>query len=166
MAGRTSGGRISEADFSSLLDALTANPKGRAFLDELRRRSRPDDTLSLLESLHRIEATIGSVRDQLQPERIADELRHVAMTLEIAIEGAPADAAGDEHARRLALVERGRSELATLAASLSGAAEPPLAERTVEPGSATSGAELLALADDLSLLDQFAASGADRSPDR
>jgi hypothetical protein len=118
MTGRTDRGAISDADYFSLLGALSATPKGRAFLTEYARRVRPDETLSLLDSLGRIEAAIGSVRDQLQPERIADELRRVAMTLEIAIEGATADVAGDEIARRLALVERGRSELTTLAEGL------------------------------------------------
>ena len=46
-----------------------------------------------------------SVRDQLQPERIAGELQHIAMTLDIALEGAEADPEGDETARRFALVD-------------------------------------------------------------
>ena len=44
----------------------------------------------------------------------------MAMTLEIAVEGASADAAGDETARRLALVDRVRSELTVLSDSLAG----------------------------------------------
>jgi hypothetical protein len=123
MAGRTHGETISDAEFSDLLGALSANRKGRAFLAEYSRRARPEDTLSLLDSLGRIEATIGSVRDQLQPERIADELRRVAMTLEIALDGARADGPRDEYERRLALIERGRLELTTLAASLAGRSE-------------------------------------------
>ena len=143
MAGKPNSAQISEADFSGLLSALSGNTKGRAFLAEYLRRARPDETEQLLGSLQRIEATIGSVRDQLQPERIADELRRVAMTLEIALEGALADAAADEYLRRMALVDRARSELVSLADSL--ASEAP-AER--------------------SSLDQLAAEGADRSPDR
>ena len=127
MAGRANRGQISESDFSSLLAALSATAKGRAFLAEYQRRARPDDTVLLLGSLQRIEATIGSVRDQLQPERIADELRRVAMTLEIAIEGALSDTAGDENARRIALVERVRSELMSLAESLAGGTIPQVA---------------------------------------
>ena len=121
MAGQPSSGRISEAEFADLLGTLSATSKGRAFLAEYRRRARPDETVSLLDSLQRIEATIGSVRDQLQPERIADELRRVAMTLEIAVEGASVETAGDEYLRRIALVERGRAELDALASSLAGA---------------------------------------------
>ena len=120
MAGSPNSGQISEAEFSSLLGALSGTAKGRGFLAEYRRRACPDDTVSLLDSLERIEATIGSVRDQLQPERIADELRRIGMTLEIAVEGASADTGADEYVRRLALVERGRAELATLASSLAG----------------------------------------------
>jgi hypothetical protein len=131
MAGRASIGEISEADFSSLLAALSASPKGRSFLAEYRRRSRPDETQTLIDSLRRIEATIASLKDQLQPARIADELRRVSMTLEVATEGAPADPAGDETARRMALIGRVRAELATLATSLAGELTPP----AFEPGS-------------------------------
>lgn len=120
MTGQASLGAIAEADYGKLLQALSATGTGRAFLLEYRRRTRPQETSALLDALSRIEDSIGSVRDQLQPERMADELRHVAMTLEIAAEGAPADPQGDMFARRMALVERARSELATLAASLAG----------------------------------------------
>ena len=122
MAGRANFGQISEAEFSSLLQALSSTSKGRSFLDEYRRRSQPEDTLGLLESLQRIETSVGAVRDQLQPERIADELRHIAMSLDIAIEGAEIDPEGDETARRFALADRARHELQTLAASLAGGA--------------------------------------------
>jgi len=124
MAGRTSFGQISETEFSNLLKALSATTKGRSFLAEYRRRSRPEETFSLLEALSRIEATIGSVRDQLQPVRIADELQHIAVTLEIATNGLQADAEGSEAERRLALIERARCELAALAASLAGELAP------------------------------------------
>jgi hypothetical protein len=120
MAGRTSIGRISEAEFANLLEALSSTPKGRSFLDEYRRRARPEETGSLLDALQRIEATIATVRDQLQPERIADELQRVAMTLEIAIDGAAADPDGNETARRIALIDRARREIATLAKGLAG----------------------------------------------
>ena len=120
MAGRPSTERISETEFSDLLGTLSATSKGRAFLDEYRRRARPDETASLLDSLQRIEATIGTVRDQLQPERIAHELRRIAMTLEIAVEGASAETTTEEYVRRIALVERGRAELVALASGLGG----------------------------------------------
>jgi hypothetical protein len=120
MAGRANIGEISESDFSSLLAALSLTPKGRSFLAEYLRRSRPDETRVLLDSVQRIETTIGSLMEQLQPARIADELSRIAMTLAIATDGAPADPAGDETARRMALIGRVRSELAALAASFAG----------------------------------------------
>jgi hypothetical protein len=123
MAAQTSFGQISESEFSHLLKALSATTKGRAFLNEYRRRLRPQETGSLLDALGRIETTIGSVRDQLQPERIADELRRIAMTLEIAADGAAADPEGDDTARRMALVNHACAEIATLAAGL--ASDPP-----------------------------------------
>lgn len=120
MAGQAYFGQISESEFNSLLQALSSTSKGRAFLDEYRRRFQPEDTLGLLRSLQRIEATMVAVRDQLQPERIADELRHIAMSLDIAIEGVEADPEGDETARRFSLAGRARQELETLAAHLAG----------------------------------------------
>ena len=104
MAGRKKFGPISEPDYEDLLQALSATSKGRSFLDEYRRRALPSETTQLRASLSQIEATLGTVRDQLQPERIADELRHISMTLDIAIEGATTDPEGDDTARRFAPV--------------------------------------------------------------
>src|SRR5687767_2739423 len=120
MAGRTSIEHITESDFRNLLTALSANRKGRAFLTEYRRRSIPAETGELLEALARIESAIGGMRDQLKPERLADELRRIAMFLEIAADGTTADPEGHEAARRMALVGRARLELSMLAASLAG----------------------------------------------
>ena len=128
MADRKKFGPLSEPDFESLLQALSATTKGRSFLDEYRRRFQPAETFGLLQSLSQIEATFGSVRDQLQPERIAGELRHISMTLDIAIEGALADPEGDETARRFALCDRARRELAALSHSLAGEQAPSPAE--------------------------------------
>jgi hypothetical protein len=129
MAGRNKLGPISEPDFKHLLQTLSATSKGRSFLQEYLRRHVPAENLRLLNSLAQIETTLGAVRDQLQPERIADELRHIAMTLDIAIEGALADPDGDDTARRFALADRARRELATLAHSLqagqTGSADQP-----------------------------------------
>jgi hypothetical protein len=125
MAGQTRIGQIADSDYERLLALMSATEKGRAFLAEFGRRSRPEETEALLQSLEVIERTIGGIRDQLQPERIADELRHVAMTLEIAVEGVAADAEGDDSARRMALVNCARGELAALAASLAGQLAPP-----------------------------------------
>ena len=118
MAGQAGLGQIAEADYSRILKTLSGSVTGRAFLLEYRRRTRPEETNSLLGALVRIEDSIATVRDQLRPERLADELRYVAMTLEVAVEGAEADPEGDIAARRMALVERARTELATLATSL------------------------------------------------
>jgi hypothetical protein len=117
----------SEAEFDRLLEALSSASKGRAFLDEYRKRFRPDETLGLLHTMQRIESTVGTVRDQLQPERLSDELRSIAMFLEMATEGMELDPEGDEPARRFALAARARRELLALAASLSGGTEtaPP-----------------------------------------
>ncbi len=120
MAGRANFGTISESEFSDLLEMLSSTTKGRAFLDEYRRRFQPEDTVGLLDSMHRIEDSMDSVRDQLQPERIAEELLHIAMSLDFAIEGAEIDPEGDETARRFALADRARGELRTLATNLSG----------------------------------------------
>jgi hypothetical protein len=135
MAGRKRFGPISEPDFNDLLQTLSATTKGRSFLDEYRRRCQPAETFGLIQSLSQIEATLGTVRDQLQPERIADELRHISMTLDIAIEGAEADPEGDETARRFALCDVARHELAALAHSLRGevAPSPPEADQTARP---------------------------------
>jgi hypothetical protein len=150
MVGRASFGQIAESEFSSLLEALSATAKGRAFLAELRRRSRPEETEALLQSLDRIERTMAGVRDQLQPERLAEELRHIGMTLEIATEGVTADPAGDEPARRMALVNRARAELDTLAASLAGEIAPAPADAFAEEDADGPGE----IADDLAFLDQ------------
>ena len=126
MTGRTSLGHITESEFSNLLGALSASTKGRSFLDEYRRRARPEETDALLGALHRIEATIATVRDQLQPERIADELHRIAMTLEIATGEAECDPEGDESARRMALVDRARMEIVVLAGGLAGHRVQPI----------------------------------------
>lgn len=120
MSGQTSIGSISEAEFGRLLQALSATVKGRRFLAEYRRRSRPEETFALIDALQRIESTIAGMRDHLQPASIADELRRVAMTLEIATDGVSADPEGDATARRMALVVRAQEELAMLAGGLCG----------------------------------------------
>jgi hypothetical protein len=135
MAGRASIGQISESEYTNLLQALSSTTKGRSFLTEYLRRSRPQDMLTLLDSLRRIETTMTSVRDQLKPERIAIEMLAVAMTLELAVEGAAADSAADEIARRFALIDRARNELTALAKSLGGglasAPEKPVGEAAI-----------------------------------
>jgi len=123
MAGRANFGQISESEYSILLEALSSTTKGRSFLAEYIRRSRPDDTLALLGSLRQFETTMTSVRDQLTPERIAGEMLDVALTLELATEGA-AGRGDEETARRFAQVDRARQELKALASSLGGDASP------------------------------------------
>jgi len=123
MAGRANFGQISETEFSSLLQALSASSKGRLFLEEYRRRGRPEDARALLDSLKRIEATIATARDQLKPERIAEELQRVAMTLELALDGVSACPDGNEAERRFAVIDQARLDLTALAASLGGGGE-------------------------------------------
>jgi hypothetical protein len=133
MPGRKKIGPISEPDFDNLLQALTATTKGRMFLEEYRRRCQPAETLGLLNSLARIEASISAAKEQLQPERIAQELRHISMTLEIALDGAEANSSGDTTARRFALADRARRELVTLAKSLAGEVVPTADGHTRDP---------------------------------
>jgi hypothetical protein len=118
MPGRKKLEPISEPEFDDLLKALSGTTKGRSFLEEYRRRFQPAETATLLESLSKIESTIGTVREELGPDRIANELQHISMTLDIAIDGAQVDPQGSETARRFALVERARRNLVTLARSL------------------------------------------------
>jgi hypothetical protein len=129
--GETQFAQIGEGEFSRLLHLLSATKKGRAFLAEVRRRSRPQEIQTLRRSLQLIQQAIQGLRDQLQPARVADELRHIVMTLEIATEGMVADPEGTETARRIALVNRVRSELSVLAATLAGEIAPPTPE--IEP---------------------------------
>lgn len=122
MAGQPQSGRLSEPDFDDLLQALSATAKGRLFLSEYLRRFRPHDTRMLLEALHRIEAAMNVLRDQLEPERLAGELRRLATTIEIAASDASADA-GDGQ-QRSALLRRVRSDLLVIAGNLSSAEAP------------------------------------------
>lgn len=169
MAGRPGFEQISDAEFSSLLQTLSATAKGRLFLAEYRRRTRPEDTFALLDALSRIEATIANVGDQLRPERIADELRRISMTIDIAIEGAQADPEGDETARRMALIDRSRLELAALAGSLAGELAPPpdfAGSDAAKMLDAARESEAEAIDDDLAFLDQFVGDARDSSPER
>jgi hypothetical protein len=120
MAGRTSLAVLSEAEYSGLVAALSMNAKGRMFLAEYVRRSRPEDTNSLIGALQRIEGAIEGARGEIAPERIAAELRQVAFMLAIASEdAAPLD---EEMRRRLALVDRARLDLEALAGAFDGKA--------------------------------------------
>jgi hypothetical protein len=138
MAGQANPGQISETEFTRLLQLLSSTSKGRAFLNEYRERFRPEETLGLLDSLKHIEGSMSAVRDQLQPEAIANELRNIAMSLDLAIEGAEIDPEGDETARRFALADQARSELLALAATFGGGDDG--AQRAVPDGNAASGA--------------------------
>lgn len=125
MVGRASPGHISESEYSSLLHALSASTKGRSFLSEYSSRLRPEEDRTLLDSLLRIESTIAALRAELLPDRLADELLRICMTLEIATDGAAADSEGDESARRFALIQQARTDLLSLARSLSPAPTAP-----------------------------------------
>jgi len=134
--GRQASFGLSETEFSSLLQALSSTSKGRIFLEEYRRRFQPEDTLGLLQSMQRIEAAMAAVRDQLQPERIADELRRIAMAIDMAVDGVEADEEGDETARRFALAQRARDELETLASGFAGSRPAPRPAYEPEPDEA------------------------------
>jgi hypothetical protein len=131
MAGRANFGQISESEYSILLQALSSTTKGRSFLAEYLRRSRPEDTLALLGSLRQFETTMTNLRDQLTPERIASEMLDVALTLELATEGAARS--DEETARRFSQVDRARHELKALARSLGGDDHPQAQASTGEP---------------------------------
>ncbi len=139
MGGRKNFGRISESDYSSLLQALSGTTKGRSFLDEYRRRCQPTETLGLIDSLQRIETTIEGVRTQLKPDLVVGELQHVAMTLDLAMEGVEPDPEGDESSRRFAIIGRARRELEALIHTLLGEA-PEVAEKRPQPRSDKSSA--------------------------
>jgi hypothetical protein len=124
MGGETPFAQIGEDEYSRLLQTLSATRKGRAFLAEVRRRSRPEEIQALRRSLQLIQQAMNGLRDQLQPARVADELHHIAMTLEIATEGMVGDPEGTETARRIALVNRARSELSALAGTFAGEIAP------------------------------------------
>ena len=120
MAGQVRPGEISEPDFSSLLETLSATDKGRSFLAEYVRRRRPEETTTLLQALRRIEGRMLLLGEQLRAERVAEDISRIAMTLEIATAGATADSKGDETARRMALVNHASTELMALARALAG----------------------------------------------
>lgn len=120
MAGRAITEPISDAEYRVLLDALSATEKGRLFLEEYRQRNRPQESFTLLESLKRIEAIVATLQEELRPEQLAEELRRVAMTIEIALDGAGADPNGSDAARRFALIGQARIELVSLATALVG----------------------------------------------
>ena len=166
MTGQTQLQPITEADFSGVLQALSSTAKGRAFLTEYLRRYRPKETRNLLNALQRIEATVRILRDQAEPERLGEELRRIATTLDIAVEDLRADPAGDG-ARRTALLVRASADLSALAASLTGQRDAdqeddgPLT-RLASPALTDT---LDTIEDDLVLLETFdvgAVTGADR----
>ena len=154
MAGQPQSGRLSDADFEDLLQALSATTKGRLFLSEYLRRFRPHDTRMLLEALQRIEAAMNLLRDQLEPERLAGELRRLATTIEIAASDNPGEP-NDEQQRR-ALLSRVRSDLMLIAGNLSSAETPEETGRirAFEPSYETDDTdEAAVLADDLAFID-------------
>ena len=59
MAGRRKIEKITETDFTVLLQTLKDTPKGRLFLDEFGRRARTEETATLLESIHRMNKAIS-----------------------------------------------------------------------------------------------------------
>jgi hypothetical protein len=78
MAGRRKVEKITETDFTVLLQTLRDTPKGRLFLAEFGRRARSEETATLLESIHRINRAISPLAGDAQIRAIAGELRRVA----------------------------------------------------------------------------------------
>jgi hypothetical protein len=78
MAGRRKIEKITETDFTVLLQTLKDTPKGRLFLDEFGRRARTGETATLLESIHRMNKAISPFVGDGQIRAIAGELRRIA----------------------------------------------------------------------------------------
>lgn len=84
MAGRRKIEKITETDFTVLLQTLKDTPKGRLFLAEYGRRARTEETATLLESIHRMNKAISPFVGEGQIRAIAGELRRIAaVTAEI-----------------------------------------------------------------------------------
>lgn len=72
---------ISDSEFEALRITISANPKGRAFLEEYVRRGQPDETRRLLGAVRRFENSIPSLRQGADRNIIAREataLRSIA----------------------------------------------------------------------------------------
>ena len=78
MAGRRKVEKITETDFTVLLQTLKDTPKGRLFLTEFSRRARTEETATLLESIHRMNKAISPFVGDGQIRAIAGELRRIA----------------------------------------------------------------------------------------
>jgi len=104
---------ISEADYAALFDALASTHKGRAFLREFVERARPQQMRSIGEAIDRIEAHVASVRDELLPDALIDDLGRLDERL---AEAQRALGQGDGEAAGRAL-ERARAEIAVVTAA-------------------------------------------------
>jgi len=82
MASATQSGVLNEREYEALVKALSSTAKGRAFLAEHVERARPDETLKLLGAVQQIESSLSSLREQLVPDRIADEIARIAAELQ------------------------------------------------------------------------------------
>ena len=82
MAGAIESGLLSEREFDALIRALSVTVKGRAFLQELAERSRPEETRNLLEAVRQVEANLSVVRENLLPSKLAQDLQRIAVDLE------------------------------------------------------------------------------------
>lgn len=166
MAGQTGFGQIADAEFSTLLQALSGTSKGRSFLAEYQRRIHPEDTGALLVALDRIEAAIATIRDQLRPERIADELRRIAMTLDVALESADVGPRSEYRTGNSALIRHARAELSTLADSLASRDAAPVIYLEAKPEAKRVDGPGSSVAIGRALLRQAAANNPEAAPDR
>ena len=78
MAGRRKAEKITETDFTVLLQTLKDTPKGRLFLTEFGRRARTEETATLLGSIQQMNKAISPFVGDAQIRAIADELRRIA----------------------------------------------------------------------------------------
>lgn len=78
MAGRRKAEKITETDFTVLLQTLKDTPKGRLFLTEFGRRARTEETATLLGSIQQMNRAISPFVGDAQIRAIADELRRIA----------------------------------------------------------------------------------------
>ena len=161
MVGRVQMSGIVEGDFADLLDALSATSKGRAFLAEYLRRHRPKETRALLDALQRIEATVGLLRDQVQPDRIGSELRRIAGTLDIAAEDSRSADQNGEGVWRSALLARASADLTALAEGIASGAHTTPSTLANAGGSNSKPLSADTIRDDLMFLDQLADEAGD-----
>ncbi|SEQ35547.1 hypothetical protein SAMN05216548_10472 [Faunimonas pinastri] len=143
MAGRTQS-RLADSDYEDVLQALSATTKGRLFLAEYLRRTRPQETRGLLKALKRVENNIDLLRSEVRQEHVGTEIRRIATTLSGA---ASLRAAGPEQAElHRSMLGKAGDDLLKLAESLLPAASTSSGPAPAEIPPTLSGATTLTAA--------------------